>query len=109
MNCLDKNICCFQVNNDNKEKLTVSTKRRGGAPTKHESNESQWTSSNDSAVAVTSANLPSKPRGRRKKEAETKHQAISNSSGLISGREENIPTKSRVSLGSDVLSRLVIE
>lgn len=100
-------MCSSQVNNENKKKLTVSTKRRGRSPTKHESNEPQSMSSNDSAVAVTSTNATTKPRVRRKKEAETKNELVSPSSSLISGREENIPPKSRVSLGSDVLSRLI--
>jgi hypothetical protein len=100
-------MCGSQVNRNNKMKLAVKTKIRGTSPTRHESSKTQSLSSNDSVFISTSTGITSKPRKRLKKAEQKQIKPMTPSYSQISRRDESISTKSRVSIGSDVLSRLM--
>lgn len=99
-------MCGSQGNIIREKKATDTTKRRGRAPAKHDSNSFQPSSSNHSIVVSTATKVLSKPRKRIKKVEKKEFEAIT-SVFKKNSRNETISTNSRVSLGSDVLSRLL--
>lgn len=99
-------MCGSQVNIIRETKATDTTKRRGRTPSKHDSNSLQPSSSNHSIVVSTAKKVLSKPRKRMKRVEKKEIEAIKSVSKQNS-RKETISTNSRVSLGSDVLSRLL--
>jgi len=99
-------MCGSQVNIIREKKPEDTTKRRGRTPAKHDSNSFQKSSSNHSIVVSTATKVLSKPRKRIKRVEKKEIEAIIPVSKQNS-RKETMSTNSRVSLGSDVLSRLL--